>query len=73
MLAQVQNQIASRDLHVERRRFVKAVFPIDREAEEVKIELFRFVDRENPQDRNHAFKLDSHHSTLQNRARKQAG
>ena len=48
MLAQVQAEIAARDLGVEREAVAEAVLPIDLETEEADVELHRLVDREDP-------------------------
>jgi len=41
VLGEVEHAAVARDLHVERRVVVEAVLPIDREAEEVDVELAR--------------------------------
>ena len=52
MLAQVQDQVAARHLAVERRVVVKAVIPIDLEAEKALVEFVGLGDIEDAQDRD---------------------
>ena len=64
MLAQVQDQVAARHLAVERRVVVKAVIPIDLEAEKALIEFVGLGDIEDPQDRDDAGELNGDRGSL---------
>lgn len=57
MLAQVQLEPRSGDLHVEREVVAEAMLPVDGEAEEADIELLRLLDREDAQDGDRVFEL----------------
>src|SRR4029079_1916268 len=69
MLGQVQLQLAARYLHVDRRVRRKTVLPLDLAAEKIHIELKGLLQRENPEDRDGAFELDSHCSCPSSRSR----
>ena len=60
MLAQVQDEAPARDLAIERGARVKAMVPVDLEAEEIQIELVRLGDVENPEDRDDLVENDLH-------------
>lgn len=58
VLAEVQAHSAARHLHVERRMGLETVLPVDREAEEINVELARLLNREDAEHRDDA--LDVH-------------
>ena len=64
MLAQVQDQVATRHLAVERRVVVKALIPIDLEAEKALIELVGLGEVEDAQDRDDARELNGDRGSL---------
>jgi hypothetical protein len=60
----MQDQIAARNLAVERGVRIEPVVPIDGEAEEPKIKFIRFPDIENAQDRDDGAEGDLHDASL---------
>jgi hypothetical protein len=60
MLTQMQDQIAARDLTVERGAWIEAVIPIDRKAKEALIEFICLVDVEDAQNWDHPIEADFH-------------
>src|SRR6185295_4026629 len=60
MLREVQREAVTRDLHVGRRVVVEVVLPLEREAEEVQVEFFRFGDVENAHQWNDSLKCGWH-------------
>ena len=50
VLGKMKDAAAARNLHVKRKVFLESMFPIDRESEEVDIELARLFDIEDSED-----------------------
>jgi hypothetical protein len=60
MLAQVQDEVAARDLAVERCAGIEAVVPIDREAQKPLVKLVGLRDVEDAQNRHDLAETDLH-------------
>ena len=60
VLAQIDGKSCSGNLHEHRRIRLEAVLSFDLEAEKVEVEFARLLQRENPENRDGALKLDRH-------------
>ena len=63
MLAEVQYEVAARDLHVDRRTILEAMLPVDPEPEKIDVKLLGPGEIEDAQDRNRPKRRLAHTGT----------